>query len=83
MKPKTYTTPTRKNGDVSTRYHRAKTAKKCACCHKKIDVDTLYVKRVGVHKKRFYSSSFHPECYSFYRLSLMALINPFHGVKAS
>ena len=82
MKLITYYTPTKKDGDVSTRHHRAKTAKKCACCFKKIEVDTLYIKRVGVHNKRFHSTHFHPDCYRYYRSSLMALCSPYKAIKA-
>ena len=85
-KTKTYTSPTKKNGHVSTRIHRAKTEKICACCESKIIPDTLYVKMVGVysnHKtKRFYSSHFHYSCFHFYKNSLMGMINPYQAVKA-
>ena len=78
-----YYSPTKKSGDVSIRTHRAKTEKTCACCYKKIDIDTKYIKRVGVHNRRFWSTHFHPECYAYYRNSIMAMINPYAAVNAS
>lgn len=76
-----YFSPTKKSGDVATRKHIAKTAKICACCAKEIKIDTLYIKRVGVHNRRFWSTHFHPNCYAYYRHSLMAMCNPYKAIK--
>ena len=82
MKLITYYTPSKNDNDVSTRQHKAKTPKICACCYKKIEVDSVYIKRVGIHNRKFFSTPFHPACYRYYRRSLMALCNPYQAIKA-
>ena len=83
MKIKTYPTPTLKCGHVQTRMHKAKTEKKCACCHQTIEIETLYIKRVGVFRGKFYSSHFHYSCHRWYVNSLKSLLNPYGDVRAS
>lgn len=79
---KTYRTPTKNNGHVSTRMHKAATPKKCACCGNRIQTGELYIKKIGVHGGRFYSSHFHLGCHRWFSGSLMGLCNPYAALKA-
>ncbi len=78
----TYYTPTKKNGHVSTRIHKAKTLKKCILCDGEIIPKTLYVKKIGVFNGEFYSSHFHYSCNTFHSNSIMGLCNPYKPMGA-